>query len=521
MSGQFILLGLVIILVCTVLCVLTYRLIFRKNILFKISIAVLPSHMALVILGFLAGTIQSLVHFTWLVPVALVFISVTYFWLSRIIQLPLQNMSKHITSLSEGNVDSQYNGLSDKGENEIAQMSRSLVRLTISLRNVAFIAKEIGEGNLNVNYDLLGENDVLGNSLITMQNNLVQAETEKEVRHEEDERRNWVTRGIADFSELLRNNTGNVKVLCESVITSLVRYIRANQGGIFILNEDDPGHAYLEMMACYAYDRRKFADKNIEPGEGLVGMCYLEKETIYITQVPKGYIHITSGLGEDDPRALLIVPLKLNDIIYGVIEIATFNPFEAHEIEFIEKVAESIASTISMVKVNTRTNQLLEASKLQAEEMAGQEEELRQNLEELQATQEELGRKQKEAEIANTQLNKEKSEIKRQLDIINMLFPCIVLSDNLSIISANPSLVGMLHVEEPMLVGKNLGDFLSSDKEQVETLLKSEVLKGEVINGLFSFNMPSGVQKICYRACPIINDNQVVDQIALLCIITE
>lgn len=146
------------------------------------------------------------------------------------------------------------------------------------------------------------------------------------------------------------------------------------------------------MTACYAYERRKFADKRIEWGEGIAGAAILEQETIYMTDVPETYVHITSGLGEATPSCLLVVPLKFNDEVHGVIEIGAFHNIEKHVVEFVEKVAESVGSTISNVKINTRTAKLLKESQEQAEALAAQEEQMRQNMEELQATQEEAAR---------------------------------------------------------------------------------------------------------------------------------
>jgi PAS domain S-box-containing protein len=130
----------------------------------------------------------------------------------------------------------------------------------------------------------------------------------------------------------------------------------------------------------------------------MAGQAWQEGDIIYLTEVPQDYIKIVSGLGDANPTSVLIVPLKVNELIFGVVEIASFNTFQDYEMEFVQKIAESIASTISSVKVNARTQHLLEESQELTEQMRAQEEEMRQNMEELQATQEEMQRSQSETE---------------------------------------------------------------------------------------------------------------------------
>ena len=131
-------------------------------------------------------------------------------------------------------------------------------------------------------------------------------------------------------------------------------------------------------------------------GSGLVGQCILEKGTLYLTDVPDNYVRITSGLGGANPNALIIVPLKSNEQVYGALELASFERFKPHEISFIEKIAESIAATVGTARGSERTKELVEQLQQQTEEMKSQEEEMRQNMEELSATQEEMLRKEKE-----------------------------------------------------------------------------------------------------------------------------
>lgn len=168
------------------------------------------------------------------------------------------------------------------------------------------------------------------------------------------------------------------------------------QGAFFILQDEQQGKQRLKLMGCYAYDRKKYLDVTFDLGEGLAGQAALERSTIYITEVPQNYVAITSGLGQANPQAILVVPLISNDTLFGVLEFAAFGQFPAHVIEFVEKLAENIASTLTHVKNNARTMVLLEETQRMTEALRANEEELRQNMEELHATHEEKKRVQLE-----------------------------------------------------------------------------------------------------------------------------
>lgn len=216
------------------------------------------------------------------------------------------------------------------------------------------------------------------------------------------EQRNWINEGLTRFVDILRAHNHSLSELSDQIIRHLVKYLNANQGAFFILNADESEDIYLELKACYAYERKKHINKRCEIGQGLIGQTFLEKETVYLKEIPANYLKITSGLGEALPRNLLLVPLRLEDQVFGIIEIAGFNTFKDFEIEFIEKLGENIAASISSVKTNENTQKLLGETKVQAEQMQAQEEEMRQNMEELSATQEEMERNISEMEKLKT-----------------------------------------------------------------------------------------------------------------------
>jgi len=231
-----------------------------------------------------------------------------------------------------------------------------------------------------------------------------------------DTQRDWSVQGIARFNDILRSDTENIADLSFAIIKELVKYMKVNQGGLFFLTDDDDKEKYLELQASIAFDRQKFNEKKILAGEGLVGTCFLEKKTIFLKKVPQNYIRITSGLGGENPSFLLIVPMLMNNQVLGVIELASFKEIEKYKIEFVEKLGESIASSLSMARINARTKMLVEELKMKAEQQSAQEEEMIQNVEELRATQEESQRKEQELYAELEKARKEIKLLKSQLN---------------------------------------------------------------------------------------------------------
>ncbi len=298
-------------------------------------------------------------------------------------------------------------GIFKKKQN--TDLKESFEHLQREISEATRFVRQIEEGNLEAtfNEDATGE---LSESLVRMRDHI------KKINAEENQR-NWITTGLAKFADILRNtDQDDGSTIYDTIVSNLVKYMGANQGGLFSLNDDNENDIFIEMLSCYAYDRKKFDEKKILVGEGMVGQVYLEGKTTYLKVVPEHYINITSGLGKATPKNILIVPLKINDKVYGVLELASFNLFEEYQINFVEKLGENIASAISNTKNIIKTKELLESSQMQSEMLRAQEEEMRQNMEELQATQEQMERKQNDVEKLNDKLSKNEDILKKALE---------------------------------------------------------------------------------------------------------
>jgi len=220
------------------------------------------------------------------------------------------------------------------------------------------------------------------------ENNLKKLEEARET----ERKRQWITEGLADVASLARKHN-DIDAFATHLLPFLVRYMKASQGGVFQVNSEDE---QIEMLSAYAYERRKYINKTLAFGEGLVGQAYLEKTYIHLTEIPPDYINITSGLGKALPGSIIIVPLQVEDEVEGILELASFQRFEQHHIEFLEKLGEVVATHLRNARSGKKVQELLAVAQQREEELRAQEEEMRQNLEELSATQEEMGRKEKE-----------------------------------------------------------------------------------------------------------------------------
>lgn len=325
----------------------------------------------------------------------------------------------------------------------------------ISKSHLAFVEK-IDRGDYSMENHFQND-DELGNRLYEMSLQFKQAADNEKLR-------SWEMSGLNDVASILRSST-DITSSFKKLISFLVNYISANQGGLFILSKDEKEVSSLELVSCFAYERHKIEQKCVGIGEGLIGQCVLEKDIVYLERVPENYVHITSGLGLATPRSLVIVPLKYADDVVGVVELASFTPLLKHHLEFLRKAAEIIGASVLTWKKNIYTNSMLDQSRQMAEELKAQQEEARQNLEELQATQEHLTREAKEREKLQLELNKSKEFLNLVLDSVPV--PVFVKDRQHKMVLVNKAVCDLNNMTKDQMIGKSDYDFFEKEEADV------------------------------------------------------
>ncbi len=281
--------------------------------------------------------------------------------------------------------------------------------LTRQVRAIGDVATAVTKGDLtqSITVEARGEVAQLKDNVNQMIHALAQT---TQVNQEQD----WLKTNLTRFTRMLQGQRDLLSVAGQ-VLTELAPVVEAQHGAFYVAQQGGEDMR-LRLFASYAYQERKSLANDFSFGEGLVGQAALERKRIVIKDVPDDYIQVSSALGEAKPRNIVVVPVLYEDDVKGVIELASFQPFNSIQLAFLEQLLESLGIVVATIEATMRTDDLLRQSQSLAEELQTQQEELQQTNEELEekarqltAQKTEVERKNQEVELARQELE-EKAE---------------------------------------------------------------------------------------------------------------
>lgn len=172
------------------------------------------------------------------------------FLLIRNITHPLSILHEKISRISEGQIPSLPK---IKNKDEIGQMGQGISSVIQSYEKLQLFAREIGKGNLEEEYQLLSENDVIGHSLLSMQANLKKAleDTELVVSKAGVDGQLSSRIDIGSKSGVWKNLSESVNNLLESIALPLLQVsqiLHELENGKLTLNNDSVSSGDIKVL---------------------------------------------------------------------------------------------------------------------------------------------------------------------------------------------------------------------------------------------------------------------------------
>ncbi len=417
----------------------------------------------------------------------------------------ISNSSKQVKSLLSHFFSDKKTGekLRKKSErkDEFGNIFKELSELYSSYESYRHFAENLKKGNLKIESNFI-KNEPLAVAMIDIKENLITAEKERKYNLKESEQNKWYQTGVTDFTLLLQQDFRSTEEMAYPVIKKLAEHLKVEQAGIFILKKKEEKDILI-LEAAYAYDKKKQLDTEVEIGESLVGKCAKEQKLIRIDDLPEGYTYISSGLGEDTPKSLILMPLLYEKKLFGVLEIASLKRISDYRINFLNVIAERIAAEISNINSKILTAKLAEDYKKQSEELEIKEQKSAEKIAELA--------QEKEA-LINEQKN-----LSAKTNLIDKAIPLVILNSEGIISDINEAAEELYNVKKDAVLKKDIKTVFSKDDKFSEILKK--VSEGETMISRISRN--NKTEELIEKYVPVKNNDNKITSIILTTVLTK
>jgi len=307
---------------------------------------------------------------------------------------------------TEGKLGGQANvsGVGGTWKDLTENVNQLAANLTNQMRAIGEVATAVTRGDLSrsIQVEARGEVSYLKDNINEMIRNLKET-TQKNAQQD------WLKTNLARFTRLLQGQR-DLQAVTKLILSELAPLVSAHHG-VFYMMDSQETDARLRMIASYGYRSSRKLPTSFLPGEGLVGQCALEKNRIWLTDVPRDYIVVSSGLGSAPPNNIVVLPILFEQQVKAVIEIASLDRFTETHLSFLDQLMESIGVVLNTIEANSRTESLLTQSQSLAQELQQTNQELAEKARLLSEQNIEVERKNREVEQAKLALEEKATQL--------------------------------------------------------------------------------------------------------------
>lgn len=398
-----------------------------------------------------ARKLSDIVKLSFIITIIVVFF--TSLLVTRWFVNPIKQLSSWAKQVAVGHLTNKF---IKAPKNEIGEMVETFNRLVNSLQSYAGVARSTAKGDYSETVEIRSEEDVLGKSMNQMVESFRQVvdqanriadgdygvavtprsdkdslgialyEMTKTLQENaiEIQNQDWLKTGLNKLDATMSGQR-HVNELSNNILAFLAPYLDAQFGLVYLMDEnaENPG---LNLKASYALSEELIEKvKKIKPGDGLIGQVVRDRQMIIVSEKKETTAKIKIGPVEKDPAHFLIYPLVYENELIGVIQLASLNAFDELKLALMKMAGDNISIAINTAKAGEKVRKLLAQTQEQANELAVQQEELRQANEELQeqtsalrVSEENLQAQQEELKVTNEELEERTKALEIQRDAI-------------------------------------------------------------------------------------------------------
>ncbi|MET9833910.1 HAMP domain-containing protein [Streptomyces sp. NPDC006385] len=297
--------------------------------------------------------------------------------------------------------------------------------LTRQVRAIARVATAVTRGDLNLKIDVDASGEI--QELQDYINKMIANLRDTTIANKEQD---WLKGNLARISALMQGRR-DLEDVASLIMSELTPVVTAQHGAFFVamplldgkdMSAEAEDQYELRMLGSYGYSMGSMPT-SFRPGEALIGTAAEEKRTILVENAPSGYLKISSGLGEAPPAQVIVLPVLFEGKVLGVIELASFTPFTQIQKDFLNQIAEMIATSVNTISVNTKTEVLLKQSQELTEQLRERSAELENRQKALQASNAELEEKaellaqqNRDIEVKNTEIEEARQVLEERAE---------------------------------------------------------------------------------------------------------
>jgi HAMP domain-containing protein/signal transduction histidine kinase/DNA-binding response OmpR family regulator len=345
--------------------------------------------------------------------------------------------------------------------------------LTTQVRAIAEVSTAVTKGDLtrSITVEASGEVEELKNNINEMIRNL----KDQTLKNTEQD---WLKTNLARFTRMLQGER-DLSTVSNMVLSELAPLINAQHAVFYVSERDDEDQVILNLAASYAYNNREHAPNGLRLREGLIGQCAYEKSRILLTNVPRDYIQIASGLGEAAPLNIIVLPAIFEGEVKAVIELATFGEFSETHQSFLDQLMESIGIVLNTIAANMRTEGLLKQSQLLTSELQAQQGELKKTNDRLEQQATSLRRSEELLRTKQDELQQTNAELEDKAQLLSNQNKQVE-AKNREVEQAKLALEEK--AEQLALTSKYKSEFLANMSHELRTPLNSLLILSKLLS---------------------------------------